>query len=295
MSSNHPQPALSHSVLDRNALAREDETLIARLREDPATRVIVIHADKTLVTANAALALRSPFAVDAEGQWGYLGSDNGLQFLVCSLPAPAGVDETGGTWQSLRAVGGDLSPRDAELFTCAVSLSRWYVDSPFCSRCGGAATLVKAGWARVCQDCGREHFPRTDPAVIVAVVDDERILLGSNALWENNRFSCFAGFVEAGESLEAAVHREVAEEAAVDVHSLRYFASQPWPYPRSLMLGYFAEVDPNTVAEADGEEILEVRWFTRDEIRAALQGDADIILPGRASIAHALISQWADS
>jgi NAD+ diphosphatase len=143
--------------------------------------------------------------------------------------------------------------------------------------------------------CGRQHFPRTDPAVIVAIAsgsDPDLLLLGSNALWGADRFSCFAGFVEAGESLESAVRREVREESGVEVDRIAYRGSQAWPYPRSLMVGFVATALDDAAAHADGEEIAAVRWFTRDEIGRGLAGEGDVVLPGPASIAHRLIADW---
>ncbi|GAA2528432.1 NAD(+) diphosphatase [Microbacterium mitrae] len=286
---------LARSVLDRCAERRTEPELLDTLREDPATRVVVIRGDETLFTTAGTLALRSPHAVEGEATWGFLGAANGLNYVVCAPGDGATVDEIGGQWQSLRVRGGDIPEFDAGVFVEALCLARWYIEAPFCAACGSATVLAQAGWMRECPQCSRQHFPRTDPAVIVAVVDGDRILLGSNALWAGNRFSCFAGFVEAGESLEAAVHREVSEEAGVAVHDVRYFGSQAWPYPRSLMLGFFAEVTAAELAHADGEEILEVRWFTKAEVRASYAGETDVILPGSASIAHALISSWAQS
>jgi NAD+ diphosphatase len=202
--------------------------------------------------------------------------------------APAG-------WAPLRVVGGALSARDAGAFVEALSLGRWLLEAPFCPACGARTEVRSAGWSRHCPSCGREHFPRTDPAVIVAITSaqhPDRLLLGSNAMWAGTRFSCFAGFVEAGESLEAAVAREVREEAGVEVVGVRYRGSQAWPYPRSLMLGFLATAADDSAAEADGEEILAVRWFERSEIGAGLAGESDLLLPGRASIAHSLISDW---
>lgn len=288
-------PPLARSVLDRAAERRMQDDLIEALREDPATRVIVIRGDETLFSTAGTLAARSPFAVDGDATWGFLGTANGLNYLVRVPAEGTTVDDIGGEWASLRVRGGDVSDFDAGVFVEALSLARWYVEAPFCAFCGSATTLKQAGWMRECTSCGRQHFPRTDPAIIVAVMDGDRILLGSNALWSSNRFSCFAGFVEAGESLEAAVHREVAEEAGVAVHGVRYFGSQAWPYPRSLMLGFFADVTAADAAHADGEEILEVRWFTKADILASYAGESDVILPGSASIAYALLQSWAQS
>lgn len=218
------------------------------------------------------------------------GSDASLRF------AREGATQAEGGWASLRAVGGTLSATDAGVAVEAVALGRWLLDAPFCSHCGARTVERAAGWARHCPVCGREHFPRTDPAVIVGVIspDGSRLLLGKNALWaERNVYSTFAGFVEAGESLESAIIREVHEEAGVEVGSLDYRGSQSWPYPRSLMLGFHAVAADPHAARADGEEIVDVRWFTRDEILAALHGEGDVVLPGAASIAHRLIADWA--
>lgn len=295
MNTDATQTPLAPAELDRNAQLRTEEDLLVRLREDPATRVIVIKDDQTLVTPQSTIATRSPYMVAGDATWAYLGTSGGLEYVVCVSGETTKVEEIGGEWQSLRVIAGEMSAFDSGLFTEAVSLARWHVSAPFCSACGSTTSFAQAGWMRICDGCGREHFPRTDPAIIVAIVDGERILLGSNALWANNRFSCFAGFVEAGETLEAAVHREMKEEAGVAVHGVRYFTSQAWPYPRSLMLGYFADATVAEEAEADGEEILEVRWFTKDEVLAAYAGESDVILPGSASIAHALITSWARS
>lgn len=260
------------------------EAVAAAAAEDTA-RAVRVDGDRIAIDAAGELAL-----VPVGEASIFLGRIDGAALFAAVGAVPEG-DET--AWASLR----DLAPRTdaarAEALFTAVALGRWIAGAPFCPACGGATDVTSAGWARRCRVCDREHFPRTDPAVIVAVTDGERLLLGSNALWENNRFSCFAGFVEAGESLESAVVREVAEESGVIVTDVRYAGSQPWPYPRSLMLGFHATVaDPNA-AEADGEEILEVRWFSRAEIVAALAGETDVLLPGPSSIARALIVEWA--
>lgn len=290
-----PPPALARASLDRAADERLEDALVDRLRAAGDTHVLVVHGDRAPV-AGAALHYVTPAEVHGDGEWAFLGRDDaGAPVLVAAFPsaAPTPVDAPG--WESLRVIGGELSASDAGAFVEALSLGRWLLDAPFCPACGTRAVIRSAGWARTCPACGREHFPRTDPAVIVAVLsaDGERILLGKNALWAaQNRYSTFAGFVEAGESLESAVGREIFEEAGVHLTDLRYLGSQAWPYPRSLMLGFHATAVDAAAARADGEEIVDVRWFTRDEIAVALRGEADFGLPGTASIAHRLILDW---
>ncbi|HET9655417.1 MAG TPA: NAD(+) diphosphatase [Kineosporiaceae bacterium] len=201
-------------------------------------------------------------------------------------PAPDGA-----RWQDLRAVGHLLDDTDAGLLTCAVALANWHAVHGCCARCGEPTEPVQAGWARACPACGAEHYPRTDPAVIMAVVDPaDRILLGRQARWPSKRFSTLAGFVEPGESLEAAVRREVAEEAGVVVGEVRYLGSQPWPFPSSLMLGYRAQA-VTTQIRVDGTELAQARWWTREEF-ALDTGTGELLLPPRLSIARRLIEDW---
>lgn len=321
------------TVFDRSADERTDPDLIARLIADTETRVLLIDADRAPVDADGELLLvpvdvardvaaRSAAvafgAADVSGdattgeskarstpptteRFAFLGRRDGVALLLGVVPGAAELaDPTPGgafapsvTWVSLRALHPALGAADGALLLEAVSLGRWILDAGHCAFCGAVAELSTGGWARRCTACAREHFPRTDPAVIVAVTDGDRILLGSNALWEQRRYSCFAGFVEAGESLEEAVRREVQEESGIEVESVAYAGSQAWPFPRSLMLGFRARARDARTAHPDGEEILDVRWFTRAEIRAAYAGDSDLLLPGKPSIAHELISTWA--
>lgn len=280
--------------VDRAADLREGENL-RLLREDPATRTVVVREGRLRVHDGA--VLRAPAGEVDDAVWAVLGRDADISPVLLAAVPPiadtldAAPDET---WLGLRDVGGRLNPHETELFVEAIALASWLRDAPFCPACGTLTELRQGGWARHCPGCGRDHFPRTDPAVIVAVesVDGERLLLGANANWRGRMYSCFAGFVEAGESLEATVHRELEEEAGVQLSSIRYASSQPWPYPRSLMVGFRAVAENEDAVRADGEEILEVRWFTRAQIGAALAGEGEIGLPGPASIARALITAW---
>ncbi|MBZ4485921.1 NAD(+) diphosphatase [Microbacterium sp. cx-55] len=292
-------PAFAGAGIDRAAEERVRPQILAELRANPSTLVLVVHGDRVPLAAPARLAFVRPEDVPGEPEWALLGRRDGAGVLAAvfgaDAPEPA-LDVS--DWAAVRVVGGELDTTDAAFAIEALSLGRWLLDAPFCPACGTRTHLEQAGWVRRCPHCGRQHFPRTDPAVIVAVtsaIDPDRLLLGSNAAWPAGRYSCFAGFVEAGESLEAAVARELVEEAGIDVVDVRYRGSQAWPYPRSLMLGFHAAAHDDDVARADGEEILEIRWFTRAEILEAFAGRGEFTLPGTASIAYRLILDWAES
>lgn len=297
MTTKDVPPPLARAVIDRAAEERLDDGLLDRIRDDADTRVLLLHGDRAPVDGTPAVRWLTPAAVPDGAVWAFLGRDEEHRAVaVAALPASAAEPELGDVdWAGLRTVGGDLDADEAGRFVQGLSIGRWLIDAPFCPACGGATRIEQAGWSRRCVLCGRQHFPRTDPAVIVAVAssDGERLLLGRNAAWGDiPTYSTFAGFVEAGESLETTVEREVAEEAGVRLDRVVYRGSQAWPYPRSLMLGFTAHAVADDEARADGEEILDVRWFTRDEIRDALAGRGEIRLPGRASIARSLILRW---
>lgn len=288
----------SQGALDRAAELRTEPGVIERLRAEASTRVVVVREGRLRVASDVVppRVLRVAPGDVGEADWALLGRDtDGTPLLLASVPAEAdsidaAPDEV---WLGLRDVGGALSSYESELFVSAIALAGWLVDARHCPTCGTALELAQAGWSRHCTPCDREHFPRTDPAVIVAVEspDGEKLLLGANANWRGRMYSCFAGFVEAGESLESAVHREIEEEAGVRLADVRYAGSQPWPFPRSLMIGFHATATDES-AVPDGEEIIDVRWLTRVEIGTALAGDGPVGLPGEASIARRLIMDW---
>jgi NAD+ diphosphatase len=186
----------------------------------------------------------------------------------------------------------DAVDDDLGLGFAAAFLGYWHGNARYCPRCSAATEVVQSGHARYCRRCERELFPRTDPAVIVSVLDgQDRILLGRQPVWAPRRVSVFAGFVEGGESAEQAVHREIAEEVGISALGRpRYFGSQPWPFPRSLMLAYVARA-AETEIRLDVDEIEEARWFTRAELRAAV-ASGEVLLPSRHSIAHRMIAAW---
>ena len=283
------------ALLDRAAHLRDEQGLLDALRSSEEVEVVVVREGRARV-ADGALVTARPSEV-GEAEWALLGRlPGGTPLLLASVePLPDSMDAAPDeTWLGLRDTGGLLDPVSTEILVEAVTLAAWLRDARFCPACGGATELRQSGWSRRCPSCAREHFPRTDPAVIVAVesADGDRLLLGANAQWRGRMYSCFAGFVEAGESLEQAVHREIEEESGVRLSSVRYLSSQPWPYPRSLMIGFRATVSRERSARPDGEEIIDVRWFTREEIGTALAGDGPVGLPGAASIARSLILDW---
>src|SRR5579875_2838180 len=202
-------------------------------------------------------------------------------------PAPGGVRAA-----TLRDVGALLGDRDAGLFVHAVALANWHAAHTHCPRCGAATVPGPGGHSARCPADGSEHFPRSDPAVIVLVTDpDDRCLLARNAVWPSRRVSILAGFVEAGESAEQAVVREVAEETGITVTDVRYVGSQPWPMPWSLMLGFRAGAAAGQRIAVDHEELAEARWFSRAGLLASLRS-GEVALPPPVSIARRIIESW---
>jgi NAD+ diphosphatase len=291
---------LSRSTVDRDHLARARG--VEELLAEPGARAIVLRKGEALLAGPAELALVAPADLPPYALALYLGRaletdeqlSAGAPVLAVELPEDA-VDDPGDQrhWGHLRELGARLSHRDAGLFTEALALANWHRSYAFSPRSGHPSVPEQAGWVRRDPETGSELFPRTDAAVIMGVTDhDDRLLLGSNAMWAaQNRFSVLAGFVEPGESLEAAVIREVFEEAGLRIVDPVYLGSQPWPFPASLMLGFRATLAPGQDPEPhpDGEEILALRWFSREELAASL---GEIGLPGRASIARAIIEDW---
>lgn len=289
---------LSRTELDRDTITRADPQALSAAFEDPRLRIVHVDSGRVLLDpATDALVLTPPaVGADEENSPGiqyYLGQDADGP-LVAQVDAGAGggtVAAPPGRWLSLRDVGALLPARDAGAATAAVALHNWHLTHTRCPRCGTSTEATHGGWVQRCPADGSEHYPRTDPAVIMTIVDDdERLLLAHNARWPATRYSVPAGYVEPGESLEAAVRREVLEETAVVVGDVTYEGSQPWPFPASLMVGFRGRA-LTTDTVPDGEELTAARFFARGELHdRVVRGE--MTLPTATSIAHSLIRDW---
>ncbi|MGK9146595.1 NAD(+) diphosphatase [Plantibacter flavus] len=293
---------LARGGLDRHGEVRSRPGVLDELRSDPTVRAVVLRGRRALVTGDA-LELMMPSVLPEPELLVYLGRTTeedrntpvGTGILLWKLADDdaASITDDESRWLDLRRSGHLLSDQDVGVLATSLAIAGWHEAEPFCAHCGSPTTVRNAGWARYCPVDGTELFPRMDPAVIVAVVDPAgRILLGSNAMWEHNRYSLLAGYVDAGESLEQAVVREIFEESGMRLGTPVYLGSQPWPFPRSLMLGFVAPLADDQDPEAlvpDGQEILDLRWFTREELE---DPSTDVILPGPSSIARAVIDDW---
>lgn len=287
--------ALNRATLDRAAALRADPEAMERLWKDPATRVLDVLTESRFPVEGdpPVLALRDAVADDDEQRRLFLGLDEAGTAYFAIRPAEneSALPSADLVTASLRDVGGLLPARDVGIAVNAVALTNWHATHVHCPRCGAATVVTFGGHVRECPADGSLHYPRTDPAVIMAVVDEaDRLLLGRQARWPEHRYSTLAGFVEPGESLEQAVRREVAEEAGVEVGEVEYLGSQPWPFPASLMLGFVARAR-SVAIRVDGEEIAQARWLSRAELAEAVS-TRDVLLPPRVSIARRLIEHW---
>lgn len=311
---------MASGQFDRDAVRRNDVNYLNSLKDSPNTSYI-------LVTARGEVALKSDHVYGQAPHGGltppdlahmeaeqllelshaqvtqlpfspqepyYLGKYGEKSYLALRVEAPSQQLEE--NWQHcfapLRAVAGMLEPYQGELAAAAVALATWDKNTKFCERCGASLKLACAGWEKHCTACANITYPRTDPAIIVAITDDaERLLLIHGATWQPGRYSVVAGFVEAGESLEAAVAREALEETGIKISQASYCSSQPWPFPRSLMFAFTARAGGQQEPKADMQEVGHAFWVSREEFtQLVLEGK--VIVPGRASSGHALVRAW---
>ncbi|WP_171172571.1 NAD(+) diphosphatase [Ruegeria sp. HKCCA0370] len=319
---NAEQVTFGGSGLNRAAHLRGDSEKLSEMARDPAARCILLWRGKLLVVGAALdqLALTQmthPLVCDGPGgvieapvflglsaegaplfaadisAWGAEGLDlTGLgEFVDRSEQQHPDLPE-GHVFAELRRIMARLSPRDAELAASAKAVVGWHETHRFCARCGAASNMSQAGWQRSCPSCGGQHFPRTDPVVIMLITHGDNVLMGRSPGWPEGMFSLLAGFVEPGETLEAAVRREVMEEAGVPVGAVSYLSSQPWPFPASLMFGCAGEALSRDIV-IDPVEIEEAMWVSKSEMMQAFAGEHPRLLPARkGAIAHFLLQNW---
>ncbi len=291
----HPHLRLTAGAHDRLGIRRSDAAWQEERWADPTSRALVVSGTRIRPVEGAIEWV--PTSQAPPGVRLLLGErDETTYFAVVVGPDLAQAEKDG--WFPLRGLLphlADQSIAGAPLVLHALGLAEWLFVTRYCPRCGGHLEPRSAGHELRCVGCGRSQFPRTDPAVIMLVTcgepgDDERCLLGRQAMWPEGRYSTLAGFCEPGETLEDAVRREVAEETGVVVGEVTYFGNQPWPLPASLMIGFLARAE-STHIEVDADEIEDARWFTRAEMREQAEAGT-LVLPGGVSISRSLVEHW---
>jgi NAD+ diphosphatase len=288
MSPNKPlKLPLAAAEVDRSAHLRSDEAYLQS--SWPNALVLQFSSEKFASQSNQLAFVKGASLGEYDSQSDYfLGVKDGENFFLRHLNDETSKSE----FKSLRAIGSFLSPRDIGLAVHAQGLANWHSKHPRCSLCGGPTVVVLAGAVRRCPTDQSEHYPRTDSAIIVLIKNDkDQILLGRQKVWPKYRFSTFAGFVEPGESFEHCVIREVREESGVELTKINYLGSQPWPFPASLMIAFEAITNTPELARPDGDEIEEIRWFSREDMKSAIL-DKSLILPFEISVARQMINAW---
>ncbi len=311
------QVTFGGSALDRTGEIRGDAAAVAAARADPSARAILFWRDKPLIcperpAALVRLAMDHPVLREATADPVLLGHEDGAARFAFDISSwtPDRLDEAvlGGfldtseqqhpllpdkmVFAELRRVMTWLDARDAELAATGKAILGWHKTHGFCASCGHETRITQAGWQRSCSACDAGHFPRTDPVVIMLITYGNSVLMGRSPGWPQGMYSLLAGFVEPGETLEAAVRREVFEEAGVQVGPVTYLASQPWPFPASLMFGCAGEATSRDIT-IDPVEIEDAKWISREEMMEIFAGNHATILPARkGAIAHFLLENW---
>jgi len=290
---------LASEAVDRSGELRTKPDELAKLWES--ARILHFASGKFRVKPNYELDFQSAEQIAqlrkdakfAHGEELFLGIDNGISYFAwCSDAMDFESFETLENYQTLRTLGDFLTQLEMGLAIHSQAIANWHHTHQFCARCGAPTLSANGGSLRKCSTDGSEHYPRTDGAVIVLVKDDkDRVLLGRQKVWPEKRFSCFAGFVEPGESFEQTVLREVFEESAIRADKITYLGSQPWPFPASIMISFSALATNPAAAKADGEEIEEIIWLTREEMCAAIAKQS-LTLPPGMSVARKMIEFW---
>jgi NAD+ diphosphatase len=291
--------------LDRVSQRRQDAGWVASLLRDPETRLLPLHGLKPRIHHSSEVALDwqsvAPWRslIDNGSTLILLGMRDGRAYFALDATPAETIPHGDGTTMDARAVAPMIDGGEAAILAEARSLIDWHARHRFCAQCGTASVVASGGWVRHCPNCGAHHFPRVDPVVIMLAVRGERCLLGRGRGRAGTRFSCLAGFMEPGETLEEAVRREILEESGIEIGRVRYLASQPWPFPSSLMMGFLAEALSEEIT-IDPDEIAEARWFERDEVRAMVERSRSddpvpgvVTLPPPLAIGHQIARRWA--
>ncbi len=297
------QPGFVTHPIDRAAHIRTDADKLFALEGDRKARAYVVHRD-SLVMTQGADGPRALLTLDEARKFGanpgtiFLGLHEGGAIFGMGIAAAAAEDLMGRpdvSVENLRAVAasGAVPARELSTIAMAKSLVGWHQRHGFCANCGVRTSMADGGWKRICPSCKTEHFPRTDPVVIMLVTDGDRCLMGRQSQFPPTMWSCLAGFVEAAETIEQAVQREILEEAGIHCTDVRYYMTQPWPYPSSLMIGCIARATTSEIT-VDRTELEDARWFTRDEAVAMLARNhaEGLTGPHPVAIAHHLLANW---
>lgn len=298
-----PLIVFSGNPLDRAAQLRNDATKMAALVARPDAQALRLYDLKPAIRLkpNAAIAWvplgQATAKPDFEAPLVFMGLKGETPHFALAMPADAKPEEEGVKLIDVRSIAPSISLEEAAMLAQARSMIDWHARHRFCANCGQPTKVEASGWNRLCAACKAQHFPRTDPVVIMLAVRGDHCLLGRQSRFIPNSFSALAGFVEQGESIEEAVAREVLEEAGVRTGRVAYFASQPWPFPSSLMIGCYAEAKSESIA-IDTDELEDARWFHRDEVkvmlRRAVEGGDGLRMPPPLAIAHQLAKGWIE-
>lgn len=300
----YPAHTFSANPLNREDVSRRDAAWLEAMLQHQHTRFLVLPDMKVPITSapKEQLAWFSRGALgslieDREDPPVFLGTQEEVAHFALEIESNSTdqLSMKGIRLEEPRAAGMILSAEEAGILAQARSQIEWHRRSRYCGTCGSLTRPERGGHVRLCVDCGDQNFPRTDPVVIMVVIQDDRCLLGQShgRLSQTNTYSALAGFIDQGESIEEAVRREVREEAGINVGNVQYHSSQPWPFPYSLMIGCHAHALSTNIV-VDSAEMADVRWFERSEVLESLEGEGKIRLPGPIAIAHHLIRSWAD-